>query len=1051
MTVEGFRTSFESDDPVPTWTDAVEVGAHGVALAEGVDLRTRVGAGPVDAPAARAGVGFTGSSALRYEGEHSAGGVAFRVNRIFWTELTVEPDMELSYVIFPELVGGDLRYPSTYAAIDLAFTDGTYLSDLGAVDQLGFPLTPLGQGESRALLPDQWNHRVVRLGEVAAGKTVSRILLAYRSPHGPARFAGWVDDIEIASVPRPARDPVDRVITTRGTHSSSSYSRGNTFPATAVPHGFNFWTPVTNAAVTNWFYEYHRRSTAANRPALEAIGISHQPSPWMGDRHTFHLMPTQGTAVGRTARALTFSHDNETAQPHYYRVDFDGGVRAEIAPTDHAAILRFTFPPGAANLVLDNVGATGAVKVGRDGTITGYTDVRSGLSVGAGRMYVHATVDKPLADARHRLRGLSMARTALLRFEPDPDGTVVTVRIATSLISPEQARRNLEAEIAADDTVESLRDRARGLWAALLDRVEVEGATDDQLTTLYSCLYRLFLYPNSGYEITEWGPKYASPVSAPAVVDGKVFVNNGFWDTYRTCWPAYALLTPGRCGELVDGFLQQYRDGGWVSRWSSPGYANLMTGTSSDVAFADAHLKGVPGFDVQDAFNAALRNATVTPPDDSVGRKGIEQSIFLHYTPTSTPEGLSWAMEGCVNDFGIAQLAAALGDEDNHAYFLDRARHYAHLFDQRVGFFQGRDAAGKWRWEPKDFDPRVWGHDYTETNGWTAAFAVPHDPGGLAELYGGKDKLVAKLDKYFATPETATLAGSYRRPIHEMLEARDVRMGQFGHSNQPAHHIPYLYAEAGAPFRTQEKVRDVLARLYQGSEIGQGYLGDEDNGELSAWYLFSALGFYPLRVGSPYYTIGSPLFARAVVHLENGRELVVTAANQSPANVYVQSLRVNGEPHDQPHIAHSVLAAGARLDFEMGPTPSKWGVGGTPPPLGTGPALRDLTRGKPGPLFDDTTRTESEVDEPVTVHTELAEVVLYTITSGSRGDDPATWVLRGSVDGRNWHELDRRDGEKFTWRRQTRPFKVKEPGPYRHYQLAIEGVVTVAQVQLLAQ
>ncbi|CRK57109.1 Alpha-1,2-mannosidase [Alloactinosynnema sp. L-07] len=1049
MIADGFRTSFESDDPVPTWTDAVEVGDAGIPLADGVSLRTRVGGGPADAPSARSGVGFTGSSALRYEGEHTAAGLAFRTNRIFWTELTVEADTELSYVIYPELTGGDLRYPSTYAAIDLVFTDGTYLSELGAVDQLGFPLTPLGQGESRALLPDQWNHRVVRLGEVALGKSVSRILLAYRSPHGPAQFAGWVDDVVIASVRRPARAPVDRVITTRGTHSSGAYSRGNTFPATAVPHGFNFWTPVTNAAVTNWFYEFHRGSTPANRPALEAIGISHQPSPWMGDRHTFHLMPTQGTSVGHTARALTFSHDNETAQPHYYAVDFDSGVRVEIAPTDHAAVLRFTFPPGAANLVLDNVGA-GAVRVGGDGTITGYSDVRSGLSAGAGRMYVHATVDQPLAGAQRRLRGLSLTRTALLRFQPGQDGTVVTVRIATSLISPEQARRNLEAEIAADDTVESVSERARALWADLLGRVEVDGATDDQLTTLYSCLYRLYLYPNSGYEITESGPRYASPVRPPAVVDGKVFVNNGFWDTYRTCWPAYALLTPTRCGELVDGFLQQYRDGGWVSRWSSPGYANLMTGTSSDVAFADAYLKGVPGFDVQDAYAAALRNATVTSPEESVGRKGLDQSIFLHYTPTATTEGLSWAMEGCVNDFGIALLAEALGDEDNHLYFLDRARHYAHLFDQRVGFFQGKDAAGRWRWQPKDYDPRVWGHDYTETNGWTAAFAVSHDAPGLAELYGGRDELAAKLDKYFATPETATLPGSYRRPIHEMLEARDVRMGQFGHSNQPAHHIPYLYTEAGVPARTQEKVRDVLARLYQGSEIGQGYLGDEDNGELSAWFLFSALGFYPLRVGSPFYAIGSPLFPRAVVHLENGRDLVVTAANQSRTNVYVQSLRVDGEPYDRTYIAHSVLAAGARLEFEMGPDPSDWGKS-TPPPLGTGPTLRDLTRGKPGPLFDDTTRTESEVDTPVTVRTELAEVTLYTITSGSRGPDPSTWVLRGSIDGSRWHELDRREDEKFPWRKQTRPFKVKAPGPYRHYQLAIEGVVTVAQIQLLAQ
>ncbi|MGQ0837288.1 GH92 family glycosyl hydrolase [Actinokineospora sp.] len=1050
MSVEGFRTSFEPTDPAPTWTDTVDLDPSGAPRADGAELRTRVGAGPAKAPAARPGVGFTGAHALRYEGSHTATGEAHRTNRLFWSDLTVAADTELSYVIFPELTGGDLRYPSTFVAVDLAFADGTHLSDLDAADQLGFPLTPLGQGGSRALLPDQWNHRTVHLGRVARGRTITRVLLAYRGPHGPAEFAGWLDDLVIGPAPRRPAAAVDRVITTRGTHSTGKFSRGNTFPATAVPHGFNFWTPITDAAVTNWFYQY--RDTA-----IQAFGLSHLPSPWMGDRHTLHLMPTRGTRVGRRARALSFRREDETARPHHYAVRFDNGVTAEIAPTDHAAALRFTFPPGPANLVLDNVGHGGAVRVDAVArTITGHTDVRSGLSAGAGRMFVHATVDRPIAAAGNRLRGLGRARTALIRFEPERQGeTVVTVRIATSLISPEQARRNLESEIGATEAFQSVRDRARAAWAAELGRVEVEGATDDQLTTLYSCLYRLFLYPNAGHENTGTAAqprhRYASPVSPPSIVDGKVFVNNGFWDTYRTCWPAYALLAPTRCGELVDGFLQQYRDGGWVARWSSPGYANLMTGTSSDVAFADAALKGVPGFDVRDAYAAALRNATVTPPHDAVGRKGLDRSIFTHHTSTATPEGLSWAMEGCVNDFGIAALAAALGEDDDHAYFLDRARHYVHHFDPAIGFFQGRTPDGGWRWSPASYDPRVWGHDYTETNGWTAAFAVPHDGGGLADLHGGPAGLAAKLDEYFATPETATHPGSYRRVIHEMTEARDVRMGQYGHSNQPAHHIPYLYTHAGQPWRTQEKVRDVLARLYQGSEIGQGYCGDEDNGEMSAWYVFSALGFYPLRVGSPYYTIGSPLFPRAVVHLENGRDLVVTAANHQ--HPYVQSLRVDGEPHDRAYIAHDVLAAGAHLAFDMGPEPSDWGTGpdAVPPPLGQGPPLRDVTAGLPGPLFDDTTRTESAVDSPIEMTGDPAEVLVYTLTSAAREHDPTGWTLSGSTDGTTWHTVDRRAGERFRWRRQTRPFRVATPGSYRHHRLTIDGSATLAQVELLAR
>ncbi|MCP2270905.1 GH92 family glycosyl hydrolase [Actinokineospora diospyrosa] len=1024
--MHGFRTSFEAADTVPTWTDTPELGARSPV----VTLRTRVGPGPATAPAAKAGVGFTGLRALRYEGEAQAPGEA--VNRLFWSDQEVTAGDELSYVVFPEF---DDRYLATHVAVDLVFSDGSRLSDLGAVDQLGYPITARAQGESKALFPDQWNYRAVRL-DAAIGKTIARVLLAVDIPHGPATFGGWIDDLAIGATRARQGSPVERIVTTRGTHSTGSFSRGNTIPAAAVPHGFNFWIPVTNAAVTNWSYEYHRGNTATNKPALQAIGLSHMPSPWMGDRHTFHFMPTTGTAVGRRARALTFDHAREQAHPYHYLVEFDHGVRAEVAPGDHSAVLRFSYPPGAAHLVLDNVGLGGRVDVDGD-TITGYTDVRSGLSVGAGRMFIHATVDKPITRADHRWRGLARDRTMLLRFA---EGTrQVTVRVATSLISAEQARRNLD-----ERDFDEVRDEAKARWAAITDRIEVEDATEDQLTTLYSCLYRLFLYPNSGFEPTETGPRYASPVSPPSIKDGQVYVNNGFWDTYRTCWPAYALLDPARCRELVDGFVQQYRDGGWVSRWSSPGYANLMTGTSSDVAFADAHLKGVPG--IEEAYEAALRNATVVAPNDSVGRKGLDRSQFLHYTPMSVNEGMSWALEGCVNDFGIANMAAALGDAANHAYFLDRARHYVHHFDPGVGFFQGRDKS--WRWPADKYDPRVWGYDYTETNGWTAAFGVPHDPIGLAALHGGPAALADLLDEYFSVPETAAFPGSYGRAIHEMTEARDVRLGQYGHSNQPAHHIPYLYTQLGRPWRTQEIVRDVLARLYQGSEIGQGYCGDEDNGEMSAWYLFSALGLYPLRVGSPVYAIGSPLFRRAVVHLDGG-DLEVIADGNSHDNVYVQRLLVNGEPHDHAWIDHDVIAAGARLEFTMGPTPSLWGAGQLPKPLGTGIPLRDLTAGMPGPLFDDTARTETTVDAPVTVAA-AGRVVLYTLTSASSGPDPTGWVLEGSPDGRDWQVLDRQVEQVFRWRLQTRPFQVTTPEHHRHYRLVLDGPTRLAQVQLLA-
>jgi predicted alpha-1,2-mannosidase len=1085
MDSEEFFSSFEETDPAPTWSDTVDTDGDGKPRSDGATMRTHVGRGPGQAYTARTGTGFTGAHALRYQGTHRADGPAHVSNKLFWAEVPVTADTELSYVIFPE------DDAATHVAVDLEFDDGTFLSALDATDHLGFELSPRAQGESKALYTGQWNRRAVRLGALARGRTVTKILVGYDGPQGPGTFAGWIDDLAIADRPRrPADRPSEYVLTTRGTNSTRSFSRGNTFPATAVPHGFNFWTPITNACVTNWVYEYHRGT------ALQAFGLSHLPSPWMGDRQTFHVMPSAAPGrvrAGRRRRALTFSHANEIAQAHYYSVTFDNGVRTEIAPADHAAMFRFTFPGKDAALIFDNVTRHGRLTLDPSGgTISGYTDVRSGLSVGAGRMFVFATFDRQVIDSGRLWRGLSRRVTGYLRFFPEDEGpTVVTMRIATSLISLAQAKRNLTLEIANDDTFESVRDRAQRQWDEVLGRVTVEGAGDDQLTTLYSGLYRLFLYPNGGHENTgtaerpEW--YYASPFasrpgadtathSMAKLVPGKVSVNNGFWDTYRTCWPAYALLTPTRCGEMIDGFVQHYRDGGWISRWSAPGYANLMPGTSSDVAFADAYLKGVTNFDVRAAYEAALRNATTVPPNDSVGRKGIGESIFLHFTPTSTHESVSWTLEGCLNDFGIANLAKALGDDDNHEYFLDRARHYVNVFDHDVGFFQGRRADHGWRLPAAGYDPRVWGHDYTETNGWNTAFSVPHDGRGLANLYGGRDKLAAKLDEFFATPETARFPGSYHSVIHEMTEARDVRMGQYGHSNQPSHHIIYMYAYAGQPWKVQEKVREIMARGYSGSEIGQGYCGDEDNGEMSAWWLFSALGFYPLQAGSPYYVIGSPLFCRATVRLDGGRELVINAPNNGPRNVYVQSLRVNGRPHDRCTIAHDVLAAGARLDFDMGPEPSTWGssVDALPPSITTGDEiplpLHDITGsragaascsgdGDIGPLFDDSPREATFGTPTLWIRYALrgsrATVRRYTLTSGSRPGDPKSWELEGSNDGQTWVTLDKRADEEFRWRRQTRAFTVASPGEYAQYRLKItantgERTTTIAEIELLA-
>ncbi|MCF7750333.1 GH92 family glycosyl hydrolase [Bacillus subtilis subsp. subtilis] len=1080
---QGLQTSFEPGEPAPLGgTQALQVS---------------IGNGPGAPYAAKPGVGYTGLRALHYAG---TGGTQQR--RLFDTAVPIDADTTLSWLVLPEIVGAD-TVASTYVSLDLVLDDGSRVSASHARDQHGVALGATAQGDSKTLYPQQWARKAVRLGDVPAlrGRRVVAVELQVASATG-APVSGWIDDVRLDDQPRnvPQRAS-DWVLTTRGTQANGTFSRGNNFPATAVPHGFNFWTPVTDAGALNWLYRWNEQNDARNRPQLQALALSHQPSPWMGDRQTFQVMPSASRGVpeaDRAKRALAFSRTQERARPYRYEVRFDNGIAAAIAPTDHAALFHFDFPDqGDANLLFDNVDARGGLTLdAATQTLTGYTDTRSGLSNGATRMYVVASFDKPWRSSGAINTGRP---TGYIKFDAGSARTV-TMRIATSLISVEQARHNLALELASDDTLDSVAARAQDAWDARLAPFDIGDASDDQKTTLYSSLYRLYLYPNSGHEnagtaaAPDW--RYASQASAAEdntdgsatrsfapVRDGKVYVNNGFWDTFRTTWPAYALFTKDDAGALVQGFLEQYRAGGWVARWSSPGYADLMVGTSSDVAFADAWLKGIGGFDPEEAYAAALKNATVVPPDRHVGRKGMDRSTFRGYATADVHEGMSWTMEGALNDFGIANMADALAKRagtpaarERYAteadYFRHRAGTYATLFDPAAGFFQGRKPDGSWRLDAKQYDPRVWGHDYTESNGWTFAFTAPHDGEGLAALYGGRAQLAAKLDAFFSTPETAdpALAGSYGGTIHEMTEARDVRMGMYAHSNQPAHHIPWMYLYAGQPWKTQQHVREILARLYVGSEIGQGYPGDEDNGETSAWYVLASLGLYPLRMGSPEYAIGSPAFRHARVALQGGAVLTVNAPLNSRDNVYVQSLKINGKPWTRTWVPHEVIAKGATLDFVMGPQPSTWGSGPDDAPRsltapGQRPALlhdllgdgarAQLADGRALPaLVDDDAATAVPLGATTVTFTGVGNGVpaMYTLTSGNGPIRDGQWTLEARSTGGRWTPLDQRRNEDFAWAQQTRPFAIGKPGRYAEYRLRIAGPgrMQLAEVELLA-
>ncbi|WP_240037276.1 GH92 family glycosyl hydrolase [Orlajensenia leifsoniae] len=1062
-------------------------------------ITTSIGTGPSAGYNMKARVGWTGTHSLRFGGEHSGDGAASVTNRLFDVEVPVGERSRLSYMIFPDLTANDLQYPSTYSAVNLRFSDGTELSELSPTDVYGIDATALGQGAGKVLYPNQWNQVEIDLGTVAAGKTITAVQFSYDNPGGAeaSAFGGYVDDIAIVAEPATIDDSslTHFVDTRRGTNSSSAFSRGSNEAITSMPNGFNFLVPVTNAGATSREYSWQQDNTDANRTRFEGLGISHEPSPWMGDRNLFSVMPVAGADAPNGnwhTRAATFSHDTETAQPDYYGVELDNGVTAEMTPTDHAALMKFTFTGAANSVVLDAPDNDGSFTIAADGSVTGWIENGAAGNTGRTRMFVSGRFDATPTTTGTASGGRALTKYAT--FDTSGDKSV-ELRFATSLLSLGQATKNLTLEVGAD-SFDGIRESARSAWNDRLGVIAVEGASETEQRTLYSNLYRLNLYPNSQFENTGTADapvyKYASPVSAQVgastatetgakVVDGTMYVNNGFWDTYRTTWPAYSMLYPELAGDLVDGFTQQYRDGGWIARWSSPGYANIMTGTSSDVAFADAYLRGVELPDALATYDAAVKNATTPSSNDSVGRKSLATSTFLGFTPASQGESVSWGTEGYINDFGIGNMAAALADDPNtpadrveqlredSEYYLDRATGYVNLFDPAIDFFQARNADGSFATPADQYNPKSWWGPYTETNGWNFAFHAPQDPQGLANLYGGDQGLEDKLDEFFATPETST------GTIHEEVEARDGRYGQWGVSNQVSHHIPFMYNGAGAPAKAQAIVREALKRSYAGGAIGQGYAGDEDNGEMSAWYIFNALGFYPMQTGSTQLVLGSPLFTKATVNLAGGKQLVINAPENSTENVYVQSVRVNGEEHSSTSIDSRILSDGATLDFTMGSEPSAWGTGDDDglPSLTTGtdvakplvdatdPSLATVTsRGgeNVSALVDNTSRSQvtfADATPAVTVAYKGAKQkpTFYTITAGSTPDaDPSAWTLEGSNDGTTWTEVDSRADRGFANRSQTVPFKIAHPAAFQQFRLSVTGgdtAISLSEFELL--
>lgn len=721
-----------------------------------------------------------------------------------------------------------------------------------------------------------------------------------------------------AQMPTAKLDPVDYVNPLMGTDSKVSLSNGNTYPAIGLPWGMNLWTPQTGKNGDGWQYTY-----AADK--IRGLKQTHQPSPWMNDYGQFSLMPVSGKAVfDQEERASWFSHKAEVSKPYYYSVYLaDHDVTAEITPTERAAMFRFSFAKtDSAFVVLDAFDRGSEVQIiPEKNMIIGYSTRYSRGKLKNFRNYFVIVFDKPFAnyatwsdstkfDGQQRISANHVG--AIVGFSVKGKTDQVHAKVASSFISAEQAALNLKE--LGTDSFDQIAAKGREIWNEKLGRLQVESDNIDQLRTFYSCLYRTLFFPNKLYEIDAAGKiVHYSPYNGE-VLPGYMFAGTGFWDTFRALYPFLNLMYPSINKEMQEGLINDYKEGGFLPEWSSPGFADIMVGNNSASVVADAYIKGLRGYDIEKLYEALVHGANNEGPMSAVGRKGVAYYNKLGYVPYDVKinENAARTLEYAYDDFAIYQLAKALKRPKKEIELYEkRSQNYRNLFDPETKLMRGKNEDGTFQ---SPFNPLKWGDAFTEGNSWHYSWSVFHDVQGLIDLMGGRKTFVHMLDSVF-TQAPAFDDSYYGGVIHEIREMQIANMGQYAHGNQPIQHMIYLYNYAGEPWKAQYWTREVMNRLYFATP--DGYCGDEDNGQTSAWYVFSALGFYPVCPATDQYVLGAPLFKKITLQLENGKKFEIEAPANSADNRYVKDAWINNQSLNQNWIGHQTIFEGGKLRFDM--------------------------------------------------------------------------------------------------------------------------------------
>lgn len=716
------------------------------------------------------------------------------------------------------------------------------------------------------------------------------------------------------------KDLVQYVNTLQGTNSTYELSWGNTYPTTAVPYPMNSWSPQTGKNGDGWKYQYSATTIRGFQP-------THQCSPWVGDYGVFSLMPVSELVVDESKRATPFSHDKEIAKPHYYRVTLENGITTEFSPTTRSAHFRFSFPAkGDAFLVLDGYTKTSQVQIDvANHRITGYVH-NGAFSPKTHKNYFIIQFDKPFVsygtweNRKNTIQKNNLSREgegigAYVQFAK---GSKVQAKVSTSYISPEQAEVTMTRELGKHSSVEVTKQAAADVWNQLLNRVLVEGGTEEDMKTFYSCMFRANLFSHKFYEEKEDGsPYYYSPYDEK-IHDGYMFTDNGFWDTFRSQFPLTNILHPTMQGQYMQALLDAQEQCGWLPSWSFPSETGGMVGNHSISLLTDAWVKGIRTFDPEKALKAYAHEAMNKGPwGGANGRVRWKDYYQLGYIPYPESMGsTAQTLEYCYDDFCAYQLAKMTGNKFYEEVFARQIYNYKNVYDPSVGFMRDRKLDGSWA----DFDAFEWGGPYCEGNAWHYNWSVFHDVQGLIDLTGGDERFVAKIDSVFALPGIVKY-GTYGTKIHEMLEMELAKMGQYAQGNQPIQHMIYLYSYAGQPWKTQYWIRQVMDRLYNSSE--NGYPGDEDQGGMSSWYVLSALGIYSVCPGTDEYVLGSPKFRKATITMEDGKKFVIEAKGNSKDNVYIQNATLNGKRHTRNYIHYSDIVNGGVLELQMGNQPEK--------------------------------------------------------------------------------------------------------------------------------